>query len=154
MQYRYSINKSCMTNIQNSHTYQHQAGLCKRLPACQKESLPSWRTGEKALKKVYAFKMETSPTMVIHMKETPSHSKALIIFSQMWSYSNLTGRANTCILSFAVRFIYADTANSFASCFWCFVAVSLPLSLADWNEVCLRPALPIVPCTVSFYIHV
>ena len=55
-------------------------------------------------------------------------------------------------MHFVVRSV--NTANSFASCFWCCVAVLLPTSSAEWNGVCLRPGLPVVPCTVSFYIHI
>ena len=55
MQYRYSINKSHMNEVQNSHIYTVKRDFVTGYQPIGKESLPDWKIREKALKKVYAF---------------------------------------------------------------------------------------------------
>lgn len=82
MQYSYSINKSCMTEVQNSCTYQCHTGFCNRLPADQEGKLPhrNWTESSEEGLCLLGGKLPKNGNLT---QEKPSHSKALISFSQM-----------------------------------------------------------------------
>lgn len=72
-----------MTKVQNSHTYQCQTGFCNRLPAYQEEKLTQLKNQRESSEEGQCFLDGNLTNNEFNMRETPSHCKALLIFSQM-----------------------------------------------------------------------